>query len=410
MSKIKAHILQSKSSITFLPTIALLFCIVFADTTPTSNNFSLYFIIPILFIYFLPSHHKLIITYKPILYFFLLFLWSSLTIIASINMNNSLAELNAILGSFMFSFILVCFSIKQYKYILLFYALYILKFIFICYNAIKLESLEKTIRFGTEAYNANMFGYFGFFAIVSSFFLWNHLPKVLKLNKIKKFILFLVFLLIILLSLVFTFYSASRAGLSISVITSILLIFSYFAYPFSIKHALQLVFVLFIILTFIPIKQQFKFFENSTIQNRLINTNIKEDKRMDLLKSSKISMKNIIFGVGPGNFKVSSQSKNFSHNTFLELLVNNGIIGLFLFLAILKNYFTQSMKLYRINKHSRKEAQYFLIFLVMFITYNFFYVFHASMFLISFLFIIAIHQTQLINFYYKQNQKENNTY
>ena len=406
MNKFKTHISQSKSSITFFPIIVFLFCIVFADIFPTLNNLSLYFIIPILFFYFLPTRFKVIIRYKPIYYFFLLLLWSSVTAIFSFNLDNSLAELNTILGCFIFSFVLVCFIIKQYKYIFLFYVLYILKFIAYCYRALMSNELDIFRRINVEDINANMYGYYGFMAIISSFFLWQHLPRVVKLNKRIKSILFLIFIFIIVLSLTFNFYSASRAGISISILTSILLLFSHFS-SFSKKSIFQ--FILLLIFSFSLIYQQEQLIQDSIMQDRFRSTNFLEDSRYSIfLDAYTVGLSNIIMGIGPGNFALISEDQKFSHNTFLEILVNNGIFGLFLFLAILKNYFTQSIKLYRFNQHSRSEARPFLIFLLMFIIYNFFYVFHTSMFLISFLFIISIHQNQLLNFYSKQNQKENN--
>ena len=406
MRKIKTHNLQSKSSISFFAVILLFISLVIADVNPILNNISLYFICPIIFLYLFQKHHRLIIKYKPLLYFFLLILWSSVTLISSSDIDLSVNEIKAIVGSFLLSFILVSFSFINYTYLFLFYALYVLKFLFYCYRAIQIEILDVASRFSTEDFNSNMFGYYGFLAIISSFFLWHHLPKFIKLNKRIRFLLFLLFLLIIILSLLFNFYTASRAGLAITILTSILLLSNHFLYPFSIKRIFLVIVILFISLSFNSLQNDF--LENSVMKSRFLQTNVLEDTRTQLvIEAYNLSLQNLIFGVGPGNFKLYSQNGNFSHNTFLEILVNNGIVGLFIYLAILKNFFTQSMKLYRINKHYRKEALYFLIFFVTFFSYNFFYVFHTSIFLISFLFIILTHQTQLINISYKQNQKGN---
>ena len=80
------------------------------------------------------------------------------------------------------------------------------------------------------------------------------------------------------------------------------------------------------------------------MQDRFRSTNFLEDSRYSIfLDAYTVGLSNIIMGIGPGNFALISEDQKFSHNTFLEILVNNGIFGLFLFLAILKNYFTQSI-------------------------------------------------------------------
>ena len=56
---------------------------------------------------------------------------------------------------------------------------------------------------------------------------------------------------------------------------------------------------------------------------------------------------NPIFGVGFGVFRYSGFALGDTHNIYLKILAEQGIIGMFIFLGLLMSFFTYGMRLYR---------------------------------------------------------------
>ena len=115
----------------------ILFFIIFIPTAfnPAINSISLYVLIPILFIYSVIKNPKLILNYKPLIYLLLLLGWSLITMTMSEDLELSLGEVKQITGVFFLCYIFVHFSFANAKYIIVFYFLYVIRFIYIFYYA-----------------------------------------------------------------------------------------------------------------------------------------------------------------------------------------------------------------------------------------------------------------------------------
>lgn len=377
-----------------------------ASFVPLFNTISLYFILPMLFVYSLLNSNQFIFKYKPLLIFLIYFIWSLFTSIKSKNIDSTIDELIKIASVFILSYIIIYFTIRNYKYIFLFFLFYTFKFITVFLMGYSTGlAMSPSERYSTDLINANTFGYFGFYAILSSFFIWIFSFNNKSFFISKKQSYFAYFIVISCMSVISCFYAASRAGIIISISTFIILILLYYLYPFSIKNIFKII-ILFFIGLFI-FNFSMKYYEGSILEkrNKIEYFEANEERFFLVEEALTIAKDNFILGVGPGNYINYSKYSTFSHNTFLEIFVNNGLVGLIIFISLIMYYIKRCSYLYSLSYSSRKIALYFYSFISIFIFYNFFYVFHITLFLMSFFFLITIFLDRYI--YINKNNKYN---
>lgn len=366
----------------------------FSPISSLANSLSLYIAIPSLFIYSFIKSPALLLKSKQLSIFLLLLIWSTITMSKSINFLESVKEIYLILTSFVFAYIIIYFSKRNIFYINLFYFLYILYFFSLGYKAYLTGISEidtSKEQFNTEEINANLLGYFGYFSVISSFFLWQA-PLENSLSKLyKSTFYFIVFLSCIILVVVSGFFSASRGGILMPLFTCFLMLIIKILYPIKIKSFIILCFfIFFLIFLFVSLENQY---EESFLYRRLNSTNLEDESRFGLLvEAFNVGILNPIFGVGPANFYLYSPTKHYSHSTYFEIFANNGLIGLLLFLSILVNFIKSSSSLYFQKDVSAKRLSlYFYVFILTYSLYNFLYVFHVSLYLMGFFFLVQSH-------------------
>lgn len=377
---------QPKPGVSILAVI--LFFIIFVPTAFSLdiNKVSLYLLIPILFLYSVTKNPKLIINYKPIFYLLILYFWSLITIIMSVDMALSLRQIRQITGVFLLCYIIIRFCFVNPKYIYIFYLLYIIRFIYIFYYAQQHDLFVPTERFNIDELNANEFGYFGFFSIISAFTIWQSVK-----NNLLKLFLFLFFVLCLALSVIACFYAASRAGMIMSILTAAFLVFIHYFYPLSKKTFYGSILLIIIAMTVVPIMTYY--YHGSILETRFQIESLEDESRYGLmLLALEAGFKNPIFGVGPGNFILySGVYAGFSHCSYTELLANNGLVALGLFISILYYFYNKNRKLYSLGNNSRKNAMFFYGFIFFYCLYNFFYVFYLNLFMMGFLYLGLAH-------------------
>lgn len=378
-----------------VPTICFLLIFVVSVISPQINRLSLYLLIPGLFVYSFLKDNRLVFKFRTLFLFVILFIWSLLTLVAANDISLSLVELRRILSIILLSYSIIYFSIKNKRYIELFYLLYIIRFFVLLYfgYTLGITSIDPTSeRFSVEEINANMFGYYGFFAVVSSFFIMKFSFNTFEFKTKNNY--YFWFTIIASVSALFSvFYAASRAGIVIVILTITLFCLYIYIYPIS-KKALFILFFSIIILSVIIPEILSQYYYGSYLEYRFTaNENIEDESRTQLLKRAyEVGIQHPLFGVGPGNFVKYNIGGNFSHSTFFELFSNNGFLGLFIFIAILYNYLKTNLKLLRLKCLKDKKIAYlFLSFIFVFIVYNVFYVFHTSLFLMTFFFLVSVH-------------------
>jgi hypothetical protein len=205
--------------------VLILFFIIFVPSTfnKAVTSVSLYALIPALFLYSVTTNPKFILSYKPIIYLLLLYFWSLITMIGAADIALSLRQIRQITGVFFLCCIFIRFCFVNPKYIYVFYLLYIVRFIYIFYYAYTHDLFQPAERFNIDEINSNEFGYFGFFSIVSAFFLWQSVQ-----HNLLKIFLVVIFVLCLALSVMSCFYAASRAGIAFSLFIAVFLIFIFF--------------------------------------------------------------------------------------------------------------------------------------------------------------------------------------
>ena len=189
--------------------------------------------------------------------------------------------------------------------------------------------------------------------------------------------------------------TASRQVLIIQIPLIVILLFVKYLKDEGGKKKLIVIFIfLFAILSVLPFLLDV--YDNSTLKTRN-ELDIKEDGRMLLAKDAfNVGVEYFPFGVGPGNYLVHSYNKHFSHNTYLELFANEGVIGLFIYLLLILGYVKIQWKRYQ--KHKDKIFLAFFVFGIFFILDGLFYSFYEHLWLISFFIIVASHSET----YYQQ--------
>jgi O-antigen ligase len=158
-----------------------------------------------------------------------------------------------------------------------------------------------------------------------------------------------LWLIVIFVFLIVLYLLSSRAG----ILAGIVIIPLYFITKFYKKFSRWFILVLLAILAviFIGIAKTNDRVQRSIegISNKNIDDIFKNDERLLIWKSAiGVIKQNIIFGVGTGDasmelkreFKIRGYVQGFyenlnAHNQFLEILLENGLIGLILFLTIL---------------------------------------------------------------------------
>lgn len=374
-------------------TICFIVMFVISVVSTQANKISLYLIIPLLFIYSFTKNPRLILKFKPLFIFLLLIIWSGITTLKSINLNASLNELWLLTSVFVLSYIIVSFSSQNVKYLHLFYLLFIIRYFALLYKGYMIGITSVNVdseRFSDIELNANMFGYFGYFAIWSSFFIWRFSFKNFQFTS-KNRLLFLLIIMTSIAALAGSFYAASRGGIIMALITLGLCFSFTYLFPFSKNTIVGLIILAAVFFIFVPIGMQY--YKGSFLEYRFNALDIQEQSRFKLLQMAfQVGSNNPVFGVGPGNFLFYTPTKHYSHSTYFEVFANNGIIGLLIFLYLFVSYFKMNKKLFQTDdKNEKRAAWYFIVFLITFGAYNIFYVFHTSLFLMAFFFLINIH-------------------
>ena len=377
--------MKEKKIIFILFTIILTFIVAFSTFNKTINSVSLYFLIPILFIYVVIKSIR-VLKFKPIILLFLFFIWMGVTGIVATNSELYFSVMRKMLSVVLFCSVVVGLILIDRRYLSVFYVLFSFKFILIfiyAYNNGLTNTDSSLTRFGLEELNANMFGYFGFFAVMSIYFL----RIIISHKKINK--LLIVFLaLMYSLGLLSSYFAASRASTIILLLSLVVFLSIDYFYPFNYKSIILIIFSI-IILFFIQDIVPDKIAQSDDIVLVKRFQAIEDDSRIELIKKGiQVGLNNPITGVGSGQFM--NYSEVGTHSSYAEVFATNGLVGLFLYLFLLIEPLIKSYRMFS-NKILAKKSLYFMFFFLIYLIYNIFYWFHLNMFLLGFFFIARMH-------------------
>lgn len=355
------------------------------------NKVALYIVLPFIFCISFMSQ-KSLLTNKYMNILLLLFVWILLSVLWATSLPHAIIQVNQILGSFILCYI---FSVhgKKEKVLVWLYVSFLILLLgdwhYAYHNMLSVIDLGVD-RLDDQKLNANTFAYHTFYATFSSFILG-------ELNISWRRIMRIIFLLMIPLSFFTAIFTASRQVLIIQIPLILILVYCRYFKSQSVKT--KFITLLIVIISFIVyFPKAMTIYSDSKLKERN-EINLREDGRTLLLKDAiMIGNQHFPLGVGANNFVVYSYNKGFSHNTYLELYVNEGIVGVALYVYLMLLFLRTQWRRFKRSK----DLMYFYFFVAgfFFAVDGLFYVFYPHLWSIGFFILVATHSDA----YYKYKQ------
>lgn len=349
------------------------------------NSIALYVAIPVAFLISLILRGRILINgyYKIYIY---LCLWLLFTTIFAFNTESALREMRQVLGAFLLSYI-VSFGATDSKMRPWMYVAFItlyLSALFYAYTHILYVGWDigGQDRLNDDVLNANKLAYYTFYATIAFYMLAELITKKKIINKSFR----VLFLSMIPLSFGIALMTASRQVLIIQVPTILML--GYIRY-FKNKSSKRTILTLFVVIgvALFAASRVSDIYNDSYLAERN-EKSLAEDSRPKLMANAiQVGFDNPVVGVGPGCFYLVSYNHHYSHCTYTELFANTGFIGFLLYFILVFRLLILNFRRYR-----RSKDLHYLVyasFALMFIIYNFFYVFYKDIWLTAFFFLVA---------------------
>lgn len=376
-----------------------LLCLVFAavfSLHDTLNTYALYGALPIAMLCSFVSNNP-IRNNKYIKLLIFLYIWIAMCYPFAYFPDFANREMKQILGCFILCFIVASLAAKP-QFISKIYLVYCLLLLFAwnyAYDNIMKDTILGTDRLNDENLNANTLAYYTFFATISIYALGDFANKKLRL------VFRLLFWATIVLSFITAVYTASRQILVIQIPLYIcLIIHRYFIGNKKRSFAPFLITVLGCLFLYSLYTDYGESVFNESLLKERTEIDIKDDVRFTIIEESiELFKSEPILGYGPGNSSQFISTGHFTHNTFLELMVNCGFVGFLIYLYIVLSFIWTQFK--RWWKTKDKNYLFFFIFGLFWFLDQFFYVFYTHLWLISFFVLVATHS----EVYYNQNVK-----
>lgn len=378
----------------------VLICLIFAAfaslASDQMNTYALYAVLPLAFVVsFLQSGRLFQNKYLNLL--LALYLWEVMSLLWAVYQDMSMRELHRILGAFMVSYIITVQTKRGNVIVglyIVFFVLLINAWIYASTHSLIVTDFAENERLNDQKLNANTMAYYTTYVTFGTFII----AQVCKSGLWKK-VFSILFFAMIPLSFFTALTTASRQILIIQVPFIILLLWQ--RYLQHSKRRTKLLFavsLLAAIVVFAPYVEST--YKDSFLAQRADNA-IAEDTRTALIgESIRVGLDHFPLGVGAGNYIMFSKTHHFSHNSYTELFANVGIVGLLFYLFLVFGFVKCQWKRYKRTKD--KVFAYFLIFGIIYVVDQFFYVFYIDQWLISFYTLIATHSDT----YYKQTYLE----
>ena len=368
----------------------MLFAGIAAYLTDNINAIAIWIIIPVAFLLtfiFDSSSYK----NKSFKTFVLLFIWTFISSIWALSPELTLRQCQQMLGGILVAYIVGKSANKEYMlpWMYTVWILLLLSALYYARNNILIDIEIGQERLNDSKLNANMLAYYTFYTTFAIFILGEFLTK-----KWIRRIVRILFFFMILVSFFIAIVTASRQVLIIQVPLIISLLYERYLR----KASLKMIFLFILgIIGFIAIfgSKAMDIYDNSLLKVRN-EIDLSDDSRILLAKDAfHVGMDHFVFGVGGANYVLYSYNKHFSHNTYLEIFANTGIIGLITYLYMIVSYFKIQIKRYRITRD--RLFLMFILFGTIYCLDNIFYVFYPYQWLIAFFILVSSHSDAYYN-------------
>lgn len=348
------------------------------------NSIALYGALPLAFITTFIGYGKLQVN-KYFNLLVLLYIWIFISVIWATDVSVAMRQMRQILGSFILCYIFVIKAKNERNIV----GLYLVYFIILgfawhyAYNNIFSMIEVGQDRVSDSKLNANTLAYYTFYFTFASYML----GEIINVQ-FWRWLMRWIFISAIPLSFYTAIFTASRQVLILQIPLLIFLLYIRYLKGKNVSRKMLFVFVLGVC-SLIAAPSILDTYNDSYLSIRS-EENIADDARTRIAKDAfKVGLEHFPLGVGPGNYMVHSSSKNFSHNTYLELWANEGIVGLFIYLSILALFIKRQWKRYKRYKDNVFLA--FVVFGLFFVIDGFFYSFYEHLWLIGFFILVVSH-------------------
>lgn len=360
-------------------------CIVFAalcSFNDSLNTYALYGTLPLAFLWCFIKYSTLKVNIA-MRFLCLLYVWICICYFFAQNSELANHEIHRIIGC-----LILCYSVgslaKKQKLIPWLYILFLI--LLISAWAYAKEHILSVFDFGEERLNdeklnANTLAYYTFYVTVALFILGEIIDG--EIRKVCR----ALFLCTILLSFMTAIYTASRQVLIIQVPLLSFLLWD--RYLRNREKKLLILTVVFVTVGYLFTSYGETIYEQSLLKKRSENE-IQDDSRTKIAKECiELWVQRPMFGYGPGNSVAFITTHHFAHNTFLELLVNTGLVGSLIFAYMIMKFLR--VQYYRWKNTEDQLFLTFLIFGIFWLVDQVFYVFYIDLWLMSFFILVASH-------------------
>lgn len=353
-------------------------------------------LIPLGFMYFFMmrfSRIKTILTLKPISWYLIFLLFAIISILYSIDSDVAIVTQKKMLIVFLFTLAVFSYALNSIKTVKAIYVANVIV-LFLLIGYVLRIGIDRTSgeRIEESVLNANTYGYYVFTGLFSLFILYScrrgYKQKV-------------IYLILTVLGCIFSFWlilaSASRGAF---IIISLLIIGNIFIITFPSKSGMfrkVIVSIIFLISIFyLASFVSDNYLKDSYLLQRFNDLEERETPRQfHARKAIEVGSDNPLLGIGAGNYAVvpkAIEQGSFSHNTFTEVFANFGLIGVFMYLAMLFTMCLKIRKNFKTNNNRIRVINYqILLFFFIFVIYNTLYVVYLSNIFMHFLFVIYAH-------------------
>ncbi len=359
------------------------------------NTYALFLAIPASFVLCFLTYNTLSEN-KYLRILLAIYLWLCVSYVFTDNVAAANDELRKILGCFILSYSIASLAQKP-KAIPWLYIIYCLLLIYAWKYAS--EHIIDDIVFGSErlnddTLNANHLAYYTFYATICVYIL----GEIVSASWLRH-LFRIIFWGTLIVSFYTAIFTASRQILIIQVPLFVVLIICRYMVQSGTSTIIKWLIIIVSIVAAVYAYNHYyhDIYDDSLLQERNSNKVEDDDRTRIALEALEISAERPIFGYGPGNAMYNISTKTFTHNTFLELLVNGGIPCMLIFIYLVYTFLATQIRRWR--KTRDKQYLTFIIFGIFWLVDQFFYVFYVDLWLISFFILIATHSDT----YYKNS-------
>lgn len=325
-------------------------------------------------------------------------LYSCFSILYAINVNAAVNTQMKLVVVFLFALAIYSYAVESLNRVYHVYLAYAISliclFIYVFKTGIDITGVG---RLDSTGLNANTYGYYVATGLSCVFLFASRVKK----GKIL-YGFFVSFLSIY--SIILMLGSASRGGF---IITSLLILGNLFIlilFSERITKQIKVLTIFFAVVSLISIVMFLfnKYSQELVLVDRFVELEGGESPReYHMKKAVEIGLNHPFFGIGAGNYAVIPkpvEQGNFTHNSFTEVFVNYGFLGLTIYLGILFQIFLRIWKNIRdVNAKYRVVSMQLMLSLALYGIYNLIYVTYLSAAFPPFLLAIYSHSLLIAN-------------